>query len=86
MERLAATGHRQPSAVGQGVAGVDSQVQQDLIEHTRVGLHRQRLGGGPGLHIDRFLHGSAQHAARTFQHVIEINGPAPHHRLARVGE
>ena len=54
-------GQHDLSAVRHGIAGVDAEIEDDLVDHSRIGLDRGQVGGRPELDGHRFPEQSPDH-------------------------
>jgi hypothetical protein len=63
---------RKRAALGHGVARVDDQVQNDLLDLADVGFDRTEFGAGLGDDFHVFADKPAQHLVQVHQNHIEI--------------
>ena len=70
------------AASSHGVAGVDRQVHEDLLDHPQVGVNIDRLGGEVKLHGDVLADQALQHSAHVADDFVEVQGLRLHHLFA----
>jgi len=72
----------QPAAAGHGVAGVDGEVQEYLLELTGVGVHRAGGGIERRGELDVFAEQPPQHAVHVGDHGIDVEHLGSEHLAA----
>ena len=68
-------GHDEAPALGHRVAGVDGEVDEDLLQTRRIHLHEPRVTGRLGHQLDVLAQNAPQHLAEVAQHGVGIHGP-----------
>ena len=76
----------QLAAFGHGIAGVDRQVQQDLLQHDGIGQHQSRLREIIQLQGNVLTENAAQHFGHIADHFIHIQTPGLHDLAPTEGE
>jgi len=74
--------HLEPSAAGHGIARIDGQVHDDLVELAGVGLDNRRLRSGHDPNFDVVAHERAQQFADVLEPVVQIENDRLDHLLA----
>ena len=74
------------SSPGHGVAGIDRQVQDDLLDHSQIGVDVNRFGGEMELHGDVLAHQSLQHSAHGADDFVEFERLGLHDLLSAEGQ
>ena len=77
---------RDLAAVGHGVARVDDEVDDDLLELVEVGLHQPQVAAVDDVERDRLADEPAQQHLQFRQHVVELQRLRPHRLPAGEGE
>ena len=65
-------GNDEPAALGHGVAGVDHEVREHLLQLAGVGLHPQRPGVEGGRKLDVFADQPVQHRVEVADQAVEV--------------
>ena len=76
----------QRAAAGHGVAGVDREIHQHLLQLARVGQDRLQVTGERGDQLDVLAEGPAQHFLHRGDDGVEVEDLGPHHLPAGEGE
>jgi hypothetical protein len=76
----------QPSTVRHGVAGIDGQVHDDLLDLTRVGLDAPERGLGHRHQVDRFADQPLEHGLHAGHDAVQVEHLGRQHLLAAEGE
>ena len=76
----------QRAAAGHGVAGVDREVHQHLLQLARVGQDRPQVTGERGDQLDVLAEGPAQHFLHCGDDGVEVEYPWLYHLPAGEGE
>ena len=76
----------EPAAAGHGVAGVDREIHDHLLELRNVDPHRPQIAAMHHLQRDLFADQPAQQHVEIGQHLAEIEHLRPHRLLAREGQ
>ena len=86
------SGDEKLPAFGHGIAGVDREVHDDLLQHAGVGFQRGKAGGIFRLHRDVLAQQAGEHVGQVAEDGIEVNNlglqhllAAEHQQLARQG-
>ena len=74
------------AAAGHGVAGIDRQIHDHLLELRNVDPHRPQIAAVHHLQRDLFADQPAQQHVEIGQHLAEIEHLRPHRLLAREGQ
>ena len=70
------------SAVGHGVAGVNGEVEQDLVDHAGVGVDHQGIGGELELHLNVLAEDAVKHLGHVDNDFIQVQIACLHRLLA----
>ena len=76
----------EPAAAGHGVAGVDREIHDHLLELRNVDLHRPQIAAVHHVQRDLFADQPPQQHVEIGQHLAEIEHLRPHRLLAREGQ
>ena len=76
----------QLAALGHGIAGVDGQVEDDLLDLARVGFHPAQVGAKEGGQLDVFADQSPQHLLGIRHHRVKVEDLGLHDLLAAEGQ
>ena len=79
-------GDREPSALGHGVARVDDEVHEDLLELGAVGDNAPQRVIGLGGELDVLADETTQHRRHVADHGVEVEPPRLQHLLAAESE
>ena len=76
----------EPAAAGHGVAGIDGQIEQDLLDHAQVGLDGGKAGGEIHLQGDVLAQDAAEHLGDVVDDFVQIHHLRMELLLAAEGE
>ena len=79
-------GDEQLAAAGHGVAGVDGEVDEHLLDHAGIGLDEGQLGGVTALQVDVLADDPLEHLGQVRDHFVQHQRLGLHDLLAAEGE